>query len=452
MKRLNVGRVFLTLWIGQLISSIGSGLTTFALGVWVFQMTHSATQLGLIVVSNVVPGVLVSPLAGVLVDRWNRGAAMAISQIGSALAVLSIALLLFGHRLVLWEICLAVSVISVCLAVQWPAFSAATTLLVPRGGLVRAGGLVQLAQTTSIIVSPLVAGALLTKVPLGAIVLLDCASYLVAFATIMAVTIPDPVRRADDVGSVLAETHTGWRYIRAHPGLLWFLGFFTSLNFAMSFIHVLLTPLVLSFSTPAALSRILSSFGLGLVISGLAMSMWRGPAQRVRIVLIVAFVQGVGLALCGVHERAWLIAAGLFIVGAGLPIVNSCTQAVWQSKTPADIQGRVFAVRRMMVQAAAPLGYVTAGPLADHVFAPRLVAGGSLATSVGRVIGVGPGRGIAVLFIMAGLVTMVTAVAAYLAPPLRHLESDVLDAWVEPPARTMDVNLPPAIAGARNAS
>jgi MFS transporter, DHA3 family, macrolide efflux protein len=452
MKRLNVGRVFLTIWMGQLISSVGSGLTTFALGVWVYQTTHSATQLGLIVVSNVVPGVLVSPLAGVLVDRWRRGAAMAISQIGSALAVLSIALLLFGHRLVLWEICLAVGVISVCQAVQWPAFGAATTLLVPKGGLVRAGGLVQLAQTTSIIISPLLAGVLLTTVPLGAIVLLDCASYLVAFATIMAVTIPDPVRRADDIGSVLAETQTGWRYIRAHPGLLLFLGFFTILNFAMSFTHVLLTPLVLSFSTPAVLSRILSSFGLGLVVSGLAMSIWRGPTERVRIVVTVAFVQGVGLALCGVQEHAWLIAAGLFVVGVGLPIVNSCTQAVWQSKTPVDIQGRVFAVRRMMVQAAAPLGYLMAGPLADRVFVPRLVAGGSLAGSVGRVIGVGPGRGIAVLFILAGLVTMATAIAAYVAPPLRRLETDLPDAWLEPATRATEINLPAAIAAAQNAS
>jgi len=427
--------VFLTIWIGQLISSVGSGLTTFALGVFIYQATHSATQFGLIVVFGSVPGIILSPLAGVMVDRWNRGTAMAISQVGSAVSILSMSALLFMHRLTLWEICIAVGMNSIFMALQWTSFSAATTMLVPKGGLVRAGGLVQLAQTMSLIISPLIAGPLITLIPIGAIMLFDVLSYAFAFMTIMLVKVPNPPKTIlmTDDATVTGEIKQGWAYIKERPGLLYFLMFFTMTNFGLAISHVLITPLVLSFSAPMVLSRILSAFGLGLVMSGIAMSMWRGPSQRVRVVLGVVFLQGLGLVLAGLRQNAWLIGAGLCLVGLGLPVVNSVTQALWQTKTAADIQGRVFAVRRMLVQAAAPIAYLIAGPLADRIFGPRFAAGGAWAHSVGRFIGIGSSRGIAFLFILAGAVVMVTAIVSWTVKPLRNLESGVPDALPEPP-------------------
>jgi MFS family permease len=428
-----IGTTFLTIWIGQLISGIGSGLTTFALGLFIFNSSHSAMQFGLIVVFGSVPGILLSPLAGVLVDRWNRGTAMAISQVGCAGSVLSMAVLLFMNQLTLRDICIAIGVNSIFQTLQWTSFSAATTVLVPKEGLVRAGGLVQLAQTASLIVSPLIAGTLIMLIPISAMLVLDIISYVFAFLTIVLVTVPTPPRTILKVknNGITDEIRQGWGYIKDRPGLLYFLIFFTVENFGFAIIYVLLMPMILSFSSPLVLSRILSAFGLGLLLSGILMSVWRGPTYRVRFILGVAFLQGLGLGACGVQQSVWLIGIGLCIVGFGLPIVNSCTQAVWQTKAAPDIQGRVFAVRRMLVQATTPIAYILAGPLADRVFGPLLVPGGAWAHSVGRFIGVGAGRGIAFLFIVAGAIVMVAAVGAWMVTPLRELESEVPDALVE---------------------
>jgi MFS family permease len=429
-----IGRVFLTIWFGQLISSLGSGLTTFALGVYIFQATHSATQFGVIVVFGSVPGIVLAPLGGVLVDRRKRGTAMAVSQIGSAACVLAMALLLLAGRLRLWEICLAVGVASVFHSLQWTSFTAATTLLVRKQSLGRASGLVQLAQTMSLILSPLIAGPLVALIPMGAILLLDVLSYAFAFLTIVMVSIPTPPRtmaRTED-SSMLDEIRQGWAYITERHGLFHLLMFFTATNFALAVSHVLITPMMLSFTSPAVLSRVISAFGLGLVVSGVVMSIWRGPMARVRAVLTVVFVQGVALAACGLRENTWLIAAGLCAVGLGIPVVNACTHAIWQTKTAPEIQGRVFAVRRMLVQAAAPIAYLIAGPLADRLFGPRLLAGGAWAGGVGRLIGVGPSRGIALLFIVAGSLVVLIAVCSSMIRPLRRLESEVPDALPEP--------------------
>jgi DHA3 family macrolide efflux protein-like MFS transporter len=433
-SRARIGPVFLTIWLGQLISSLGSGLTTFALGVYIFQATHSVTQFSVIVVFGSLPGILLAPLAGVLADRWNRGTAMAVSQAGSALCVLSMSLLLMMGRLDLWEICLAVAAGSVFHSLQWTSFSAATTGLVPKASLGRASGMVQLAQTMSLILSPLIAGPLIMLIPIGAILLLDVLSYFVAFMTVVLVPIPNPPRTiAKTENTTMAvEMKQGWNYIRERHGLFYLLLFFTATNFAMAVTYVLITPMMLSFASPMVLSRIISAFGLGLVISGVVMSLWRGPSARIRVVLWVVFFQGLGLLLCGVHQNTWLIAAGLCIVGLGIPIVNACTQAIWQTKTAPEIQGRVFAVRRMLVQAAAPVAYLIAGPLADRVFGPLLAVGGAWTNSVGRVIGVGPSRGIAFLFILAGAMVTLTAIVSWMARPLRQIESDVPDALQEP--------------------
>jgi MFS family permease len=254
------------------------------------------------------------------------------------------------------------------------------------------------------------------------------------------------VLKTDDA-TVVGEMREGWRYIKHRPGLFAFLMFFTVTNFALAITHVLITPMVLSFASPLVLSRILSAFGLGLVLSGLFMSIWKGPAQRVRVVLAVAFLQGIGVAACGLHQSAWLIGAGLCLVGLGLPVVNSCTQAVWQTKTPAEIQGRVFAVRRMLVQAAAPVAYIIAGPLADRVVGPLMAPRGAWAGSVGALIGVGANRGMAVLFLIAGAIVMLSAVGGGLTTPLRHLESRVPDAVPDLPP-VIDDELQPMAAAA----
>jgi len=423
-------RTFSIIWAGQLISLIGSGLTGFALGVWVYQRTGSVTQFALISLFTALPGILFSPLAGALVDRWDRRWAMILSDSGSALCTLSMALLLLANRLEVWHIYLAMGLSSTFSAFQWPAYSAATTLLVPKKHLGRASGMVQFGQALAQIISPTLAGVLMGIIQVQGIILIDFATFFFALFTLLLVRIPRPERTAAGEagqGSLWREAAYGGKYILARPGLLGLLLLFATTNFAAGIVQVLFTPLVLSFATTAILGAILSVGGLGFLSGGLTMSVWGGPKVRVYGIYLFLLLQGCVLFAAGLPPQATLLGAAAFLYFFAVPIVNGCSQAIWQTKTAPDVQGRVFAVRRMIAWSSLPLAYLVAGPLADKVFEPLMTQDGALADSVGRFIGTGTGRGIGLLYILLGVMTLLATLAAVLYPRLRYVEVELPD-------------------------
>jgi hypothetical protein len=212
--------------------------------------------------------------------------------------------------------------------------------------------------------------------------------------------------------------------------LLALLIYFAAVNLIVSSVNVLLTPMILRFSTPQVLGTILSVTGLGFLCGSLVMGVWGGPKRRVIGVLSFGMVFGFFSVLIGLRPSVPLIATGTFGMFFALPIVNGSSQAIWQSKTPLNVQGRVFAVRRLIAASTVPIAYLMAGPLADRVFEP-LMASAALKRSVGRIIGVGSGRGIALMFIVAGVLTMLAQVFGYLHPRLRQIETELPDAPAE---------------------
>jgi DHA3 family macrolide efflux protein-like MFS transporter len=432
-------RTFLLIWFGQLISLTGSGLTGFALGVWVYQRTGSVTQFALISLSTALPGIVFSPIAGALVDRWDRRWAMILSDAGAGLCTLSVALLFVAGRLEVWHIYIAMAASSTFGAFQWPAYSAATTLLVPKEHFGRASGMVQLSEAAAQIASPVMAGALMGVIQVQGVILIDFATFLFAVFTLLFSHVPKPEKTAEGKagqGSLLREATYGWTFIRARPGLLGLLLFFAATNFATGIIQVLFTPLVLSFATAAVLGLLLSIGGLGFLTGSLTMSVWGGPKRRVYGILGSNLLMGGVLFIAGFPPRTWLIGAAVFVLFFSLPITNGCSQAIWQSKTAPDVQGRVFAVRRMIAWVTLPLAYLIAGPLADQVFEPLLMPGGPLASSVGRIIGVGVGRGIGLLYIILGFMILLATPVAYLYPRLRHVEAELPDFIVDEASAT----------------
>lgn len=423
-------RVFILVWLGQCVSLIGSGLTGFALGVWVYQRTGSVTQFALISLFTTLPSIVVSPLAGALVDRWDRRWAMILSDSGAALSTLSIALLLFANRLEVWQIYLAMAASSTFSAFQWPAYSAATTLLVPKQHLGRASGMVQLGQAVAQIVSPALAGVLVMAIRIQGVILVDVATFIFAVLTLLFVRVPRPETTAEGAlgkGSLLQEAAYGWTYIVARPGLLGLLILFAATNFTSGMIMVLFTPMVLSFASAAVLGTLLSIAGFGMLAGSLVMSVWGGPKRRVYGVLGFEYLMGVCILLAGAQVSIPLIAVAAFVGFFCSPIIIGSSQAIWQSKTAPDVQGRVFAARTMIAWSSLPLAYLVAGPLADQVFEPLLAAGGPLAGSVGWLIGVGPGRGIGLLFIVMGTLNILATVAGCLYPRLRLVEDELPD-------------------------
>jgi MFS family permease len=432
MRRTDPGgfRTFLIIWFGQLVSLAGSGLTGFALGVWVFQRTGSVTQFALISLSTSLPGIVFSPLAGAFVDRWDRRWALIISDTGAGVCTLGIALLLLFSELQVWHIYILMAFSSTFSAFQWPAYSAATTLLVPKKHLGRASGMVQMAQAVAHIISPSLAGVLMGIIQVKGIILIDFATFLCALLTLTFIRIPKPEISAEGRaarGSLLKEAAYGWKYIVRRPGLLGLLLLFAATNFTAGIVQVLFTPLVLSFATAAVLGTILSVGGLGFLSGSLTMSAWGGPKTRVKGIYLFLLLQGCVLFAAGFPPRVGILAAAAFFYFFSHPIINGCSQAIWQCKTAPDVQGRVFAIRRMIAWSSLPLAYLLAGPLADGIFEPLLADGGLLANSIGRIIGTGRGRGIGLLYIILGIVTFGVTTMGFLYPRLRKVEAELPD-------------------------
>jgi MFS family permease len=410
-------------------------LTGFALGVWVYLNTGSVTKFALISLSTSLPGILFSPIAGALVDRWDRRVAMIISDTGSGVCTFIIAVLLMGGRLEVWHIYLLMGISSTFSAFQWPAYTAATTLLVSKAQYGRASGMVQLAEAVGMILSPLLAGSLVGLIQVQGVILIDFATFLFATFTLLLVRVPRPQVSAEGKaggGSLLQEAAYGWKYITARPGLLGLLLFFAATNFNFGIASVLFTPLVLSFTTPAVLGFLMSLIGLGMLTGSLAMSAWGGPKKRIYGILGFAALQGLMMYLAGAPPSMALLAPSVFVVFFSAPIINGCSQAIWMSKTSPDVQGRVFSVRRMIAWSTMPLAYLVAGPLADRVFEPLMAEGGLLAASVGQIIGVGPGRGVGLLYIVLSTLTVLAAGAGFLYRPLRDVEDDLPDHAASP--------------------
>ncbi len=430
-------KAFAVAWLGQVVSFIGSGLTSFALGVWVYQTTGSITQYALISLFFVLPGVVFGPLAGVLVDRWDRRLAMILSDAGAGLSTLSIVLLLLAGRLEIWHIYLAVFVSGTFGGLRWPALTAATTQLIPKEQFGRATGLLQIVQVGQFLISPIVAGTLIGTIGLQGVILIDFITFLFAILTLLIVHIPRPVTTAEGragKGSVLREAVYGWTYITARPGLFALMVLFAIANFTTEMSMVLFTPLFLSFASAAALGVATSLGSSGYLFGSIVMSVWGGSKRRINAVIGSMLLLGLFMALIGSRASVPLVTISIFMTSFWLPIVASSNQVIWQSKVAPDVQGRVFAIRRTIVLATPPIAYLMAGPLADKVFEPLLAVNGPLAGSVGRIIGVGPGRGAGLLLISMGLLLVLATIISYLYPRLRRVEDELPDVVAEKPA------------------
>jgi MFS family permease len=434
-------RTFFVIWSGQLVSTIGSGLTGFALGVWIYQQTGSTALFAIGLLAHAVPNLVVAPFAGALVDRWDRRKAMMFSDAGAGLCTLTIAALLISGRLDtplqvnepwIWIIYLLIALSASFSTFQWPAYSAATSLLVPKEQLGRAGGMVQIGEAVSQLIAPAVAGALVVTTGLQSVLLIDFATFLFAIFTLLLVRIPPPPASAAGQaqrGSLLKEAAFGWKYITARSGLFGLLMVFAFSNLLSNFLSPLITPLVLEMTTANVLGYLMSAVGVGMLAGTLVMSAWGGPRRRIHGVLGFLMISGAFMALIGLRPSLVLMGIAGFCAMFFSPIVNGSSQAIWQSKVEFDIQGRVFAIRRMIAWSTIPIAYLLAGPLADKVFRPLLVEGGPLAdTIVGQVIGVGPSRGIGLMFVILGLLNMLVPLVGYLNPHVRNVEDELPDA------------------------
>ncbi len=421
---------FPVIWVSQLVSVIGSSSTAFVLGVWVYQTTGSVSQYSIIFAATVLPAVLVAPFAGALVDRHDRKALLVLSDCGAAAATALVGLLWWLDDLQIWHVYLATAVSASLGVLHSTAFYAMVPGLVSKKNLGRANGLIQLGRSV-MVAAPLVAGALLLVVDVGGVIAMDLTTFAVALAAVLAIPLPDSVRRPAGTATKTDLLH-GARILAKLPGMPRLIAFAATYYLVFALAAVLIRPLILTFTTATVLGVLEFLGGMGMIAGSLAMSAWGGPKRRIQGVLWCTALGGVALALHSLAPSPWLIAVVAPAFLCTMPVVSGTLMTLLHLKIPASSLGRVLAAFGMLSSAAMPVGALIAGPLADGVFEPLLRPDGALAGSVGAIIGVGDGRGTALIFGLLGLLLVLLAATGR---GMRGLDEQLPDAIPDEPAK-----------------
>jgi len=420
---------FIIVWLGQIVSLLGTSMSTFALTIWAYQLTGSATALALVGFFYLTPMLAISPLAGAIVDRYDRKLMMMLSDLASGLMTVIILALYSADLLQIWHLYITSAVTGFFQAFQWPAYSAAITTMIPKEQYGRANGMMSLAESGSGIFAPLLAGALLGLIGISGILTIDIVTFVFAVSALLLVKIPSPKRTEEGQegrGSLLKEAAFGFRYILKRPSLLGLQIVFLLGNFFLSTAFAVQAPLILSRTNNNELmyGSVNSAGALGGFIGGLVMSAWGGPKRRVHGVLMGWAVSSLlGVVLMGMGRDLPIWVASAFIGSFLVPVINGSNQAIWQAKVAPDVQGRVFSIRRLIAWFVNPLSMLIAGPLVDFVLEPAMRQPGvGLADSLGWLVGTGPGAGTGLLFVICGLLASLVGVGGYFFPVIRDAE------------------------------
>ena len=425
---------FSVVWIGQIVSVLASGMTSFAMTIYMYQQTHSATAMGFVQVAYITPFLIMSPIAGVMVDRYNRKLMMMVSDIAGGIATLSLFILYATGHLQYWHIYIAVAVSGIGTTFQWPAYSAAISTMVSKEQYGRANGMMSLIEAGPGVLSPFLAGALIPIIQIGGILLIDSITFWTAILALALVFVPQPPRTAngdESKGSFWKEAAFGFKYIFARPSLLGLQMIFFFCNLFAGISFAVLAPMLLARTNQNTiiLGSVESAASIGMVVGGIVMSVWGGFKKRVHGVLlgwVFGALLGEVIFSLGNSLPIWVPAtllSGLFV-----PLINGSNQAIWQAKVAPDLQGRVFTARRLIAWFTNPISPIIGGTLSDFVLEPAMKNQTSgLSHFFAPVFGSGPGSGMSLLIFVCGLGILFVGVAGYFLPAIRDAETILPD-------------------------
>jgi DHA3 family macrolide efflux protein-like MFS transporter len=372
----NWKRPFFTIWTGQAFSLLGSKVAQFALIWWLTERTGSATVLAMASLVGLLPEVVLGPLAGVYVDRWNRRIVMMVADTGVALASLWLAYLFWAGNIALWHVYVILALRAVGGIFHWTAMQASSSLMVPQEHLTRVAGMNQTLNGLLCIFGAPLGAFLMALLPMQGVMLVDVGTAALAVVPLFWVPIPQPKRaaKAGEEGSrqsIWADMGDGLRYGLNWPGLV-------VLTVAVMALKIVLTPAFAlvpllvqdHFGGDALQLGLLEAvLGGGTVAGGLILSVWGGFRKKVYTMIlgIVGFAATFaiwGLAPADMFELA--VVAGA-CVGLTVPLIDGPLMAILQSKVAPEMQGRVFTLFGSLIGITSPLGLSLAGPISDRL-------------------------------------------------------------------------------------
>jgi MFS family permease len=429
-------RPFITIWIGQLISILGSEITDFAITIWAWEITGKATPLSLILLFAKIPSIIAAIFAGVIVDRYNRKFLMFFGDTASCLSTVFLLILSLTNHLEIWHLYITAAVNGLFGYFQDLAYSSSISLLVPKQHYTRATVLNDYVSGFGAnIIAPALAGTLYYLIGLQGIMAIDLLTFIIAIYLLSLVKIPQPITNinASENNNSWQNLTFGFRYIIKQKSLVMMVVFIIIFYFIDRVISGIESPMILARSdnNTAIFASVHAATAIGGALGGILLSIWGGFQRRIHGFLlgtILTFTSAIAFGLSNLPPL-WLITT--FFAALFWPIIGSSEQSIWLAKIPSHIQGRVFAARFLMTQMPALIALGMTGILADRVFEPGMMPGGSLTPLLGGLFGTGLGSGMAVQYTLFAVGGVILGLSGYAFAQLRNIETILPDAEVE---------------------
>ncbi len=425
-------RIFMIIWVTQLVARLGNGLTAFGLAVQVYNDTGMSTSVAFVTMAAFLPGVLLAPIGGVLADRFDRRALMIFGDTASAIGLVILIVLYSTGTATLPLVLAAVAFSSVFTSVMDPAYRATISDLLTPKQYARASGLVQLAAASQFLISPAIAGLVMSTSGILLVLVLDISTMVVTITAMAVVVILlrrhkiAPPKAREDESNVWKELRFGITYFAENRGLLILMLLITAVTFCMGFLQTLLTPLMLDISNETVLGVVRSVAAIGMVVASLVIGLFNmGTKHRLYLSLALALA-GITVVGMGLVPDALVIGVFAFLFFMTLPPLNTSVEVLVRASIPNETQGRIWGLMSLISQLGYVIAYGVSGPLADFVFNPLLVEGGPLADSLGVVLGVGATRGIGLMFVLVGIMLIATALVFPRLQSLHEMEQTLI--------------------------
>lgn len=426
-------KYFLVIWVGQLISSIGSGLTSFGLNVYVFEKTGSALSCSLVTLCAFFPLVFFTPISGTIADKFSRAKLMLIGDFFSAMCLGGMFIMISVGINNIPAVCIWVFLSSCFAAILDPAYKAVVTDLLTPEEYSKAGGLVQLASSAKFLLSPIFAGLIYQIFGIYLILIIDMCTF---FTTLFTVAYSGKVMNEcqkikDSKVQVIKDIVEGYKELTQTKGIKLLLILSIVITFYVGIIETMIKPMLLELTDSSTLGVILSLSAIGMLISSLVLGV-KGIKKNYLKALSLSFLfMGITIAVIGCTTNIIWIAVIAFLFFLTIPVSNVCLDVLMRCNISKDTQGRAWGLISFISQLGYIIAYAISGVLADYVFNPLLYKNGALADSVGKILGTGSERGIALMLVICGISMVILSPLLKSGKSLKQMETNCLDYNVE---------------------
>ena len=418
---------FYKLWLGELISNIGSGMTAFALSVYVYKKTGSVSYVSLITLLSFMPSIVLSPIGGLLADRYDRRLLMIIGDLFSGLGLVYILWNIQAEENSIVPIFVGITFSSIFTSLLEPSYRATLTDILEEENYAKASGLIQVAGSAKYLISPVIAGMILSVADIRVILLLDILTFITTCLMIFLVRKSMNSETQNYKKDSFKGLLEGLFIIKENRGVYFLVIIMFFVCFFMGFIQILIRPMILALSSVKTAGMMESLCAVGLLIG----SLWIGIAgikkNYSKILAVACFFCGIFMSMTGVNENLNIIGISTFLFFSTLPFMNSCADVLVRVSIPNELQGRIWGLISLITQMGTVIAYIISGIMADYIFEPMFNKNGLLVKNIGMIIGTGKGRGIGFMLILSGMGMLIMAIIIWKNREIREVSEKCVD-------------------------